>query len=115
MRDLLKALAELEGRLEESYGVSLNEAMVLCSVGDETVTAGSITACTGMTPSHASKVIRSVEGKGMLVRKLGEHDKRQMYFTLTPKGKSCLESIKERGVDMPGWMLSLVHDSRDSR
>ena len=49
MRDLLKGLSELENRLEETYGVSLNEAMVLCSVGAETVTAGTIISCTGLT------------------------------------------------------------------
>ena len=52
MRDLLKGLSELENRLEETYGVSLNEAMVLCSVGAETVTAGTIISCTGLTSSH---------------------------------------------------------------
>ena len=100
MRDLLKGFSELENRLEETYGVSLNEAMVLCSVGAETVTAG-------MTSSHASKVIRSVEDKGLLARKLGEQDKRQMYFTLTRKGKACLENIKEQGVEVPEWLAPL--------
>ena len=61
MRDLLKGLSELENRLEETYGVSLNEAMVLCSVGAETVTAGTIISCTGLTSSHASKVIEVPE------------------------------------------------------
>lgn len=107
MRDLMKALSELENRLEEAFGVTLNEAMVLCSVGGETVSAGSITACTGMTPSHASKTIRSAEDKGLLSRKLGEHDKRQMYFVLTRKGKACLERIKEQGIEVPAWLAPL--------
>ena len=107
MRDLMKALSELETQLEEAYGVTLNEAMVLCSVGSETVSAGDITACTGMTPSHTSKTIRSVEDKGLLSRKLGEHDKRQMYFLRTRKGKNCLGRIKEKGVNVPEWLASL--------
>ena len=92
MRDLLKGLSELENRLEETY---------------ETVTAGTIISCTGLTSSHASKVIRSVEDKGLLARKLGEQDKRQMYFTLTRKGKNCLERIKEQGVEVPEWLAPL--------
>ena len=39
MRELLKALSELETQLINTYGISLNEAMVLCSIGGETVTA----------------------------------------------------------------------------
>ena len=54
-----------------------------------------------------SKVIRSVEDKGLLARKLGEQDKRQMYFTLTRKGKNCLERIKEQGVEVPEWLAPL--------
>ncbi len=107
MRDLFAALSNLETQLEEMYGVSLNEVMVLCSVGTDTVTAGNIIACTGLTSSHASKTIRSVEEKGLLSRKLGEQDKRQMYFTLTRKGKACLERIKEQGVEVPEWLMPL--------
>lgn len=104
MRDLMKALSDLETQLITTYGITLNEAMVLCSVGNNTVSAGDITSSTGMTPSHASKTIRSVESKDLLTRKLGEHDKRQMYFVLTGKGKKCLEEIKEKGVEVPGWL-----------
>lgn len=110
MRDLMRSLSELETQLEETYGVTLNEAMILCSVGSEIVSAGDITSCTGMTPSHTSKTIRSVENKGLLSRKLGEHDKRQMYFVLTRKGKNCLERIKEKGIDVPEWLASLFAD-----
>ena len=83
MRDLYRSLALLETRLSETYGLSLNEAMVLCSIGEETVMAGVVVERTGLTASHASKMIRSVEEKGLLVRTLGEKDKRQMYFALT--------------------------------
>ena len=60
---LYRSLALLETRLSETYGLSLNEAMVLCSVGEETVMAGAVVERTGLTASHASKVIRSVEEK----------------------------------------------------
>ena len=101
MRDLVRALSQLETQLEENYGVTLNEAMVLCSVGDETVTAGVIVDRTGLKASHASKVIRQVEEKGLLSRHLGEDDKRQMCFTLTAGAVDCLQRIKARGVEVP--------------
>lgn len=101
MRDLFRALAELESGLKDTYGLTLNEAMVLCSVGDETVTAGVIVERTGLKASHASKVIRQVEEKGLLSRHLGEDDKRQMCFTLTAGAVDCLQRIKARGVEVP--------------
>ena len=82
MRDLYRSLALLETRLSETYGLSLNEAMVLCSIGEETVMAGVVVERTGLTASHASKMIRSVEEKGLLVRTLGE--KRQAPDVFCP-------------------------------
>lgn len=101
MRDLFQALSELESQLVEKYGISLNEAMVLCSVGEDNVAASGIVERTGLTASHASKVIGSVEKKGYLLRHLGEKDKRQMYFTLTDEARRCLDAVKSRGVDIP--------------
>ena len=89
MRDLYRSLALLETRLSETYGLSLNEAMER----------------TGLTASHASKMIRSVEEKGLLVRTLGEKDKRQMYFALTDKAKEKLEDIRKHGIEIPDLLL----------
>ena len=105
MRELFQALSLLESRLLESHGISLNEAVVLCSVGTETVTASTIVSRTGMTPSHASKVIRMAEEKGMLERTPGTKDKRQMYFALTDKAKEKLEDIRKHGIEIPDLLL----------
>ena len=107
MRELFEALSVLESGLLETHGVSLNEAMVLCSIGKETVTASVVVERTGMRASHASKVIRSAEMKGLLMRELGEKDKRQMHFTLTQLGQDCLDGIKDKGVDVPDLLLPL--------
>ena len=53
MRELFRALSELESRLMQSHGVSLNEAMVLCAIGKERVAASTILERTCLTPSHA--------------------------------------------------------------
>ena len=66
MRELFKALSELETRLMEQYGVSLNEAMALCCIGGDTLTASVISENTGLSASHTSKVIRSIEEKELI-------------------------------------------------
>ncbi len=113
MRELFQALSLLEVQLLDQYGVSLNEAMVLCSVGGETVTAGTIVKRTGLTPSHASKVISQVEKRGMLIRALSEQDRRQMYFTLTEKANQCLKSMKEQGLEIPERLLPLFKEMEE--
>ena len=86
MRELFKALSELETRLMEQYGVSLNEAMALCCIGGDTLTASVISENTGLSASHTSKVIRSIEEKELIVRKFGDKDKRQMHLLYPIKG-----------------------------
>lgn len=107
MRDLFRSLAELENNLITLHGVTLNEAMVLCSIGKETVTASMVVERTGLAASHTSKVIRAIEQRELITRQLGEKDKRQMYFTLTGDGRKCLESIREQGVEVPEYLRPL--------
>ena len=113
MRELTEALSSLESYLMECYEVTLNEAMVLCSVGKDTISASLIVERTGMRASHTSKVIRSVEDKELLKRTLGDKDKRQMYFTLTDKGWNCLENIRQYGVDVPDFLLPLFKNTEE--
>ena len=65
MRELVLAMTELESQLQQLYGVSLNEAMLLCCIGEETLTASVISEHTGLAPSNTSKVLRSIEKKGV--------------------------------------------------
>ncbi len=101
MRELYLAFAELENNLLDAHGISLNEAMVLCSIGNGTVTAGIVSSLSGLKPSHVSKIIASVEEQGLVARSLDAKDKRLMCFTLTDAGKSCLAKLKEEGVEVP--------------
>ncbi len=109
MRELFKALSELETRLIEKHGVSLNEAMALCCIGGDTLTASIISEHTGLSASHASKVIRTIEEKGLIIRSLGDKDKRQMYFTLSGKGCECLKALKENEIEIPELLKPLFN------
>lgn len=101
MRDIYKALSDFENSFEKVHGVGLNEAMALCSISGETLSSTQISGRTGMSTSHTSKVIRSIEEKQLVVRALGDKDKRQMYFSLSEKGKECLSGMKCGSVEIP--------------
>lgn len=101
MCDVMRALAQMERQLMQQYGLTLYEAMVMCCIAGDTVTASCISEHTGLMPSHASKVIRSVEEKGYVARSLGKTDKRQMCFSLTAKGKALIKAMKENALDVP--------------
>ncbi|SHE65262.1 DNA-binding transcriptional regulator, MarR family [Bacteroides luti] len=101
LRDINIAMNDLEIQLNDKYGVGLNEAMALCCLSEGRLSASEIAEMTGMTSSHCSKVIRSVEQKMLIERSLGENDKRQMYFNLNKEGKKVLSQIKCKGLVLP--------------
>ena len=110
MRDIYKALSIFETAFEEVYGISLNEAMVLCALREagKEITSTAIAERTEMAPSHTSKVIRAVEDKGLIRRALGEVDKRQMYFSLTEAGKKRLTELDLDKVEIPEMLKPLI-------
>lgn len=109
MRDLYKALASFEAQFEKEYGLTLNEAMILCALQEagKEMTATDLSARTEMAPSHTSKVIRMVEDKGFIKRELGKKDKRQMYFKLTAEGNNKLKAISLDVLPMPEILQGL--------
>ncbi|MCM1312062.1 MAG: winged helix DNA-binding protein [Bacteroides sp.] len=107
MRELLKAMNALESQLQSRFGVSINEAMALCCIGGDTLTASKISENIGLTPSNTSKVIRSIESKELVTRSPGDTDHRQMCFTLTEKGMEKLRTIKNNEIEIPEFIKPL--------
>lgn len=108
MHGVVQAMSQLERQLEERFSLTINEAMFLCCLGRDTLSASTISETTCLTPSHASKVLRSVEKKGYVVRSLGENDKRLMNFTLTKQGLQVLESLQHEPLKVPELLQPLM-------
>ena len=108
IRELQRAVNRFEAALERSYGICLNEGMALCSLSKAgRLSCGELGEMLGLTPSNTSKVLRSVEGKGYVNRALGTTDKRQMYFSLTEKGRVLLGSINCEEIETPELLKTL--------
>ena len=94
IREIHKAVCDIDTRLEHEFGVKLNECILLCLLSSEgSLSSGDIAEKMGLTNSNASKVIRSAENKGLVERSLGSCDKRQMYFSVTASGADKLGTV----------------------
>ena len=88
IRDLQRAVHQFESAFEKRYGICLNEGMTLCSLSKTgRLCPGELGELLGLTPSNTSKVLRSVEQKGLVTRELCNEDRRQMYYSLTQQGR----------------------------
>jgi len=102
IREVSRAIAEFEQCFEREYRLLMNEGVLLCCLARHgELSSGEIAEMLRLTCSNTSKVIRSVEGKGFVIRKLGEEDKRQMYFSLTEAGRAELERLQPCRVALP--------------
>ena len=109
IREIQRSVNIFERSLEDNFGISLNEAMTLCSLSkNEKLSSGQVSDMLGLTPSNTSKVIASIERKGFIKRIIGECDKRQMYFTLTDKGTTLLGSISCDKMDITPLLASIL-------
>ncbi|MDR2912253.1 MAG: MarR family transcriptional regulator [Alistipes sp.] len=106
IRDLRRAVNRFEVDFENLYGIDLNEGMALCSIMTmERLAAGELGALLGLSGPNASKVIASVESKGLVERIIDPIDRRRMMLTLTPKGQGLITSIDCTTVGIPQELL----------
>lgn len=95
LRDIYRLIKDFEVQFQQEHGLCLNEGMLLCGLSAGKHTSTEIAEMLGLTCSNASKVIKSVESKGLLERSLGVNDKRQMYFSVSASGRIKLEEFKQ--------------------
>ncbi len=94
IRDIYRAINDFETEFYDRYGVKLNEGMLLCSLSKlGKCSSGQIAELLGLSHSNSSKVIQSAEKKKLVRRVIGKDDKRQMFFSLTDRGKECIDRI----------------------
>ena len=83
IKDIYKILYQFEKNFSEVHAITINEAMLLCCLKD-----------------NEAKVITSVENKGFIRRNINKEDKRQMFFSLTPKGKEKIQQMMQAELNM---------------
>ena len=112
MRDVFKAMARFEDSFEKVYKISLNEAMILCALQEaspKNMTATSLSKRTELTPSHASKMLRILEEKELIVRTLGEEDRRLIH--LSQNGKKLVGELELEKVEIPELLKPLFEST----
>lgn len=114
LRDIYNAIRLFEEEFSKRYNLSLNEAMLLCTLSHESnPVCKDLSEKLSLTPSNLSKVIKSAENKELINRMLIAKDKRQMCFSLSEKGKEKLLEMKTAESEIENLLYftrhSIVH------
>lgn len=86
LKGLLRAVSRLEESIREAYGVTLTEALCLCSIGGGCAAASPLGEEVALSPSRLSRVLGALESKGLLSRTRRSEDKRTWDLALTAAG-----------------------------
>lgn len=109
LRDLYRAIAQVESQLEELYGLNFNEAMLLCHLKNEhDMTVGAIAQILAISQPNASKVIGSLEKKHLLRRRVDKKDKRVVHYQLSDRGEEKMESVDCERLQLPPALEEIV-------
>lgn len=109
LRDINRAIAELEHQFSQRFELNINEAMLLCTLKEKgELSSSAVAEALGLTASNASKVIVSAEKKNLISRNLCKEDKRQMFFSLTAFGREKIETLRNEQIDLPEILKAIV-------
>ena len=109
LRDINRAIAELEHQFSQRFDLNINEAMLLCTLKEKgELSSGAVAEALGLSASNASKVIASTEKKNLISRCLCKEDKRQIFFSLTTIGREKIEKLRNEQVDLPEILKEIV-------
>lgn len=100
IKEVFKKIHQFEQKLNNDLNVTINEAMVLCSLFETVKSSGVVSSDTGISTSRTSRVLLSLEQKGYVTRSFGETDKRKMMFELTVEGVKKQHEINGIEVDL---------------
>lgn len=101
IKDIYKAITSFEENFLNDFDLCINEALVLCCLKNKQLSSSELAEQAGLKFSHASKIIKSIEDKGLIKRTIGHSDKRYMNFELSAAGQEMLKKIESNQLDIP--------------
>lgn len=94
IKKLLKNIYDVEKEVKLLSGLSLNEALVLCSVSEKQLESGNLAKELYISPSRISHILKNMEEKKYINRKHTKADRRKSIIVITSHGKEKLSLIK---------------------
>jgi len=95
IKEIFREIQVFEQKLNNDLNVTINEAMVLCSLYETIKCSGDVSADTGISTSRTSRVLLSLEQKGYIIRSFCDEDKRKMMFKLSSEGVKKKKEISD--------------------
>jgi DNA-binding MarR family transcriptional regulator len=101
IRRLQSALRRFEDNLKAETGLSLNEAMCLCSLRDGPLGPGELAKELSLSPSRLTRVLDGLEAQALIIRERSCDDRRACPVTLSRSGVKLVEKYRCSEIELP--------------
>ena len=88
LRRILRVTENRARALSRQSGLTASQLLLLQTLADEVeCTAGTIAARLGITQATTTSLVHKLEAKGLVVKKRGDSDRRQVWLSLSDSGR----------------------------
>lgn len=101
IRKIQSALRRFEDTLKAETGLSLNDALCLCSISKGIQDPGSLARELELSPSRLTRILEALENRNLIARKLSDTDRRSISVLLTEQGERLVNTYKCAGIEVP--------------
>lgn len=101
VRKIQTALRRFEVQLKTTTGLTLNDALCLCSISKGIREPGALSRELELSPSRLTRILDALEGRGMIERKTSDEDRRNVTVELTPEGIRLIQSYQCSELELP--------------
>jgi MarR family transcriptional regulator, organic hydroperoxide resistance regulator len=96
LRRILRATENRARALSRESGLTASQLLLLQTLADEVeCTAGTIASRLGITQATTTSLVHKLEAKGLVIKKRGDSDRRQVWLSLSDSGRTRLEEAPD--------------------
>jgi len=101
IRKIQSALKRFEDNLKTETGLSLNDALCLCSINRGIQEPGLLAQELDLSPSRLTRILNDLDERKYITRKISDGDRRGISVLLTRQGEKIVTTYKCSGIDIP--------------
>lgn len=105
IRKIQSAFRQFEETLHAETGLSLNDAITLCSVSKGIREPGMLARELDLSPSRLTRILDALETRGLITRSLSPSDRRSLTVSLTDTGAKLVKKYKCTKIEIPQELL----------
>lgn len=101
IRNIQTALKRFEVTLKTETGLSLNDAICLCSISKGIQEPGLLSKELELSPSRLTRILNDLEERKLITRKISDSDRRGISVQLSKQGEKIVNTYKCSGIEIP--------------